>query len=311
MPNDTVDALVVGAGPGGLTAALYLRRFLRNVGVVDAGNSRARRIPESNNYPGFPRGINGEALLERLREQLSNAGGVVRAGTVDTLRLHRDGFIATVGSDEIAARTVVIATGVHNLEPALRGIDEVRRDALLRQCPICDAFEFAGKRMGVIGSDRHGVGEAIFLRHFSDDVTVINAGADARLSDPNRRELERHGIATVDTHAEEVVACDDEGVVLRMGNRETMHFDVLYVAMGTRPRAELATQIGAQLDERGNVVVDAHCQTSVSGVYAVGDIVSALDQLAVAAGHAAIAATAILNRLREAQPATVRPALRG
>ena len=298
-----VDCLVVGAGPAGLTAGLYLRRFLRDVVIVDAGRSRAKQIPESNNYPGFPQGINGEALLARLRDQLAQARGGVSSGTVESLRAREGGFEADVGGERLAARTVVLATGVCNLEPALEGIDAVRRDGLLRQCPICDAYEFAGKRMVVIGGDRHCVREATFLRHYTDDLTVLGTAPEARLSAQQRGELERIGIASDDAYAVAVTECDDKGIALRLSDSTVRRFDVLYSAMGTQPQSQLARQVGARLDEQGNVVVDAHCETNVSGLFAIGDIVSALDQLAVAAGHAAIAATAIHNRLRNASNA--------
>ena len=294
------DCLVVGAGPAGLTAGLYLRRFLRRVVIVDAGNSRARWIPESNNYPGFPNGINGEALLARLREQLLQAEGSVMAGTVDSIRTMSEGFEAEVGGLRVTSRTVVLATGVCNLEPAIEGIDAVRRDGLLRQCPICDAYEFAGKRMVVIGNDHHSVREATFLRHYTDDITVLGTTSETRLSPGQRRELEQRGIASHDAHVVKVTECSDRGVALRLSDATVQRFDVLYSAMGTQPQSQLARQLGARLDEQGNVQTDAHCETNVSGVYAIGDIVSALDQLAVAAGHAAIAATAIHNRLRSA-----------
>jgi thioredoxin reductase (NADPH) len=295
------DCLVIGAGAAGLTAGIYLRRFRRDIVIVDAGNSRARQIPESNNYPGFPKGINGEALLDRLREQLAYAGGEVTAGTVSALRSISGGFVGRVGEAEVTARTVLLATGVCNLEPVIPGIEALRREALLRQCPICDAFEFTGKRMGVIGGDRHCIREAIFLGHFSDDIVVFGASPDARLDEAQREELARHGIENLDAHVREVLHCDSAGVELGMSDGTRQRFDVLYAALGTVPQSKLAVELGAQLDDLGNVIVDAHCQTSVSGAYAAGDIVSALDQLAVAAGHAAIAATAIHNRLREGQ----------
>ena len=294
------DCLVVGAGPAGLTAGLYLRRFLRRVVIVDAGNSRARWIPESNNYPGFPNGINGEALLARLREQLLQAEGSVMAGTVDSIRSTSEGFEAEVGGSRITSRTVVLATGVCNLEPAIEGIDAVRRDGLLRQCPICDAYEFAGRRMVVIGNDHHSVREATFLRHYTDDITVLGTTSETALSSEQRRELEQRGIASHDAHVVKVTECNDRGIALRLSDATVQRFDVLYSAMGSQPQSQLARGLGARLDEQGNVQADSHCETNVSGVYAIGDIVSALDQLAVAAGHAAIAATAIHNRLRGA-----------
>ena len=223
-------------------------------------------------------------------------------GTVEGLDANAEGFRAQIEQGQVLARTVVLATGVCNLEPPLEGIDVVRRDGLLRQCPICDAYEFAGKRMVVIGGDRHCAREAAFLRHYTDDITVIGTAPDAVLSREQRDELERSGIASHDAHAVAVTECDDRGIALRLSDATVHRFDVLYSAMGTQPQSQLARQVGARLDEQGTVVVDEHCETSVNGLYAVGDIVSALDQLAVATGHGAIAATAIHNRLRSAAP---------
>lgn len=293
-----LDCLVVGAGPAGLTAGIYLRRFHRNVVIVDSGDSRAKRIPLSQNYPGFPDGIDGEQLLGRLRRQLLNADGEVHVGTVTALEPEGDVFAARLDGTILRARTLLLAMGIEDREPELAGIGGVRNKGLLRQCPICDAYEFTGRRIGVIGSGAHCVREALFLRHYSEHVVVIDVDAKTRLDDAQRSELEANGVRCVDARASKVAEVDDGGVVLRAGDGSEQWFDVLYAAMGCRPRSRLAADLGVRLDDLGNVVVDAHCHTNVPGVYAAGDVVSALDQIAVATGHAAIAATAIHNRLR-------------
>jgi thioredoxin reductase (NADPH) len=292
-----VECLVVGAGPAGLAAAIYLKRFHRSVRVVDDGDSRALRIPRSHNYPGFPDGIRGSELLERLRRQLTNVQGDVQAASVSAIEARDGGFVAELGGERVVARTVLLATGVCDNEPELPGVDALRERGLLRQCPICDGYEHSGRSIGVIGRGEHGVREALFIRDFSDDVRYVSDGAE--LSDDACRRLALQGVRVLPGRAR--VACPDDrgGVRLVMEAGETHRLDVLYAALGTRPRAHLAAELGARLDDAGNVVVDAHCRTDVEGLYAAGDVVSALDQLAVAAGHAAIAATAIHNALRE------------
>lgn len=297
-----LDCVVVGAGPAGLTAAIYLCRFHREIVIVDAGDSRAKRIPQSNNYPGFPDGINGEALLARLRTQLGHMRGDVHGGTVTALARAGDAFVAQLGGASLRTRTILLATGVQDREPALPGIAELRRKGLLRQCPICDAFEFTGRRIGVIGDDAHCMQEALFLRHYSPHVTILCIGGETRLDEEQRSELAAQGISCVIAQASDVGEAEGGGVIVRMSDGAEHRFDVLYAALGCKPRSELAATLGVALDRRGNVIVDAHCRTSVPGVYAAGDVVSALDQLAVAAGHAAIASTAIHNLLREPPP---------
>ena len=135
---------------------------------------------------------------------------------------------------------------------------------------------------------------------YTDDITVLGTTSETALSSEQRRELEQRGIASHDAHVVKVTECNDRGIALRLSDATVQRFDVLYSAMGSQPQSQLARGLGARLDEQGNVQADPHCETNVSGVYAIGDIVSALDQLAVAAGHAAIAATAIHNRLRGA-----------
>lgn len=288
-----LDCLVVGGGPAGLTAALYLRRFHRRVVLVDEGESRALCIERAHNLPGFPEGLGGRELLERLRRQLEAAGGAVTAGRVSSLAPHpRGGFDAHWRGHHVRARTVLLATGVVDEVPVLPGAAAARRSGRLRQCPICDGHEFRGQRIVVIGASidvPHAQREAAFLAHYSERVHLVGLQPPAEgsalapvpvLPAPLAR-LRRHGEAL------ELVLADG-----------SLHLaDVLYAALGAQPRAALGARLGARRDARGNFIVDAHCATSVPGLYAAGDVVSGLDQLVVAASHGAIAATAIHNGL--------------
>lgn len=293
-----IDCLVVGAGPAGLTASLYLCRFLRNVAVVDAGNSRASRIPRSHNYPGFPEGIAGPALLERLRAQLANNGGKVIHGTV--ARLHKLGekeFVAEVGERTVTARSVLLATGVEDIEPVIAGFEAIKERGLIRYCPVCDGFEFRDKRIGVIGAGEHGVREARFIRNFSSNLSLIDFEAGNDLDRSLEDWLRDHEVALIKGEACRLEVNSQEQPRLRMEDGSHHDFDVLYCALGTRVRSQLAIELGAEHDGQSCLKVNSHLQTSIKGLYAAGDVVSSLDQLAVAIGQAAVAATAIHNNL--------------
>jgi thioredoxin reductase (NADPH) len=297
LPDAVLDCVVVGAGPAGLTAAHYLRRFRRSVAILDAGDSRASRIPRSHNAPAFPGGVRGPALLSRMRRQLAACGVPVTPAGVTAVHDDRDRFVVEAQALSLAARTVILATGVRDVEPGIPGIDDVRSRGLLRQCPICDAFEFREQRIAVIGAGVHGAREALFLRHYSRDVTLYRQPGDARLRDDVVAELHARGVTAVATP---VAAMGVAGgrVILSTEGGERVEADVVYAALGSKPNAALGTMLGASVDDAGNLVVDAHCRTTVAGVYAAGDVVVGLDQIAVAVGHAAIASTAVHNDLR-------------
>ncbi len=292
-----LDTLIIGGGPAGLTAGIYLTRFYRSVQLIDAGQSRAMRIPRSHNYPGFPDGISGPELLERLREQLTRSGAAPVTGTVTRLERGEGSFVAHVGDERIAARTVLLATGIVDREPEIPGYEAICNHELVRFCPICDGFEFSDQVLGVIGRGEHGVREARFIRRFSRDVTLIDIGSEP-LAAPLQEKLSAAGVARVSAVGGELALGDEDPVVrLRLPDGSEHRFDALYCTLGSKVRSQLALDLGAAQDEQHCLKVDAHLQTSLPGLYAAGDVVSSLDQLAVAAGQAAIAATAIHNLL--------------
>jgi thioredoxin reductase (NADPH) len=293
-----IDCLVVGGGPAGLTAAIYLARFRRSVRVVDAGSSRASLIPTSHNYPGFPEGIGGRELLGRLREQARRYGAVLTAGHVNGIDRTQAGFAAICGTDRIEARTVLLATGVMDVEPDLPNLKDAIRSGLVRHCPICDGYEVIDKQVAVIGKGIKGVNEARFIRHYTDKLTLFTLGSQHDISDDDLASLRREGVAIVYERVVEVCAEGGAIVGLKVANGVTYRFETLYSALGCGPRSELARALGAQCDDAGQIVVDEKLRTTVPNVYAAGDVANDLNQIAVGTGHAAIAATAIHNTLR-------------
>ncbi|NUZ07320.1 FAD-dependent oxidoreductase [Piscinibacter koreensis] len=294
---DRTDVVVVGGGPAGLIGATYLARFCRSVRVVDAGRSRAAKIPRSHNYPGFADGIAGADLLASLRAQVERYAIATSVGEVERIEPEGDGFVVTWVDGALRARAVLLATGASDIEPPLPYAAEALRDGALRYCPVCDGFEVVGQAVGVIGDGRPAVNEALYLRDFTDRLTVFMAAGAAGIGDDDRRRLAAAGIGWV---AEPVRSLRlwEQRVTVCHGDAETV-CDSVYSAFGMRVHADLAVRLGAEVDAAGYLATDRHQQTSVPGLYAAGDVASGLNQISVASGGAAIAAAAIHQALRK------------
>lgn len=299
----TIDCAIIGGGPAGLTAGIYLARFRRTVRIIDAGQSRASLIPRSHNYPAFPDGVVGEELLDRLRQQAQRYGAQILRATVDGVVRCDDGlFEVHAGGGPLVARAVLIATGVDDVEPRLPNLGDAIRRGLIRHCPICDGYEVIDRATAVIGHGEKGAREALFIRHFTPKITLFTLNDPEGVPEPLARALARSGIAVV---TESIASVQSEGlrlVGLTTPRSGTFRFDTIYSALGAIARSGVGRALGVRCDAEGLVVADEHLQTSVGGVYAAGDIVAdSLNQISVAIGHAAIASTAIHNRLREAE----------
>ncbi|WP_181705743.1 NAD(P)/FAD-dependent oxidoreductase [Chthonobacter rhizosphaerae] len=298
------DCIVVGGGPGGLIAATYLARYHRTVVVVDAGESRARWIPVSHNTPGFPEGVTGPDLLARLRVQAERYGAYLVDGRIDAITGRAGDFKAVGEGIAVTAPMVVLATGIVDIMPGFADYERAIEAGRLRFCPVCDGFEATEQRVGIVGPPDRALREGRFLRSFTDRVALMRLAEHAPFDADTMGSAERLGLRVVTEPVVDLVH-DLCGMVAvyEGGVRET--FDTLYPAMGNLPRNTLAAALGVACNPVGCVLTDPHQRTSVDGVYAVGDVVNELNQIAVAAGHAAIAATDIHNRLtaRERPPA--------
>ena len=302
MTEDTLDCLIIGGGPAGLTAAIYLARFHLDILVVDDGKGRARSIPCTHNHAGFPDGISGKELLSRMREQAQRYGAEIKEGFVTRLDKTEEGFSANWGSGPVQARSVLLATGVKNRRPPMDEDlhDEALARGLIRYCPICDGYEVTDKKVGVIGSDSHGVAEAVFIRSYTDDVTVIAPDKSLELSPEDQEKLKTARISCVNGPAQAVAV--SEGCIVVETAEGTYAFDSIYPALGSDTHTQLAEQVGARLNEQGCLGVDAHQRTSVAGLYAAGDVVIGLDQISHAMGGGGVAATTIRNDLAKEKP---------
>lgn len=302
MDEPDLDCLIVGGGPAGLTAAIYLARFHLAVTVVDAGGGRAATIPCTRNHAGFPDGISGAELIALMTAQAQRYGAKIAAGRVTRLDRTEGGFVAEWGKGPQSARSVLLATGVANRRPA---IDEALHDdalarGLIRYCPICDGYEVTDKKVGVIGTGGNGVAEAAFLRAYTADVTLIAPDGAHDLAEEDRAKAVAHGVRLIDGPCRVSGMGED---TITVAAADGLHvFASVYPALGSDVHSELAGQIGVSVSgESACILVDAHQRTNVPGVYAAGDVVLGLDQISHAMGEGGVAATTIRNDLAKAR----------
>jgi thioredoxin reductase (NADPH) len=295
------DVIVVGGGPAGLTAAIYLARFHLRTLVLDAGGGRARSIPLSRNHAGYPDGIAGTDLVDRMRRQAEMYGAAIRPARATGLERTDDGFVVVAGGRH-AAHVVLLATGVTNTRPRM---DDALHDAALaagrlRYCPVCDGFEVTDRRVGVVGTAARGTKEAIFLRGYTADVTLIAPDGAHDLDAGDRATLAVAGIALVDA-VDLRFALGDSSIDVATDDG-VLRFDSVYPALGSAIHSDLARAAGARTEAVGCIIVDAHQRTSVPGLYAAGDVVLGLDQISHAMGEGGVAATTIRNDLAAGKP---------
>jgi thioredoxin reductase (NADPH) len=298
MADDVLDCLVIGGGAAGLTAAVYFGRYRRRVLVLDAGQSRLAGIPRTRNVPGFPDGIEGPELWRRMQQHVACYQVPTVLTEVRQLQRGDDGvFVAHSPDGSWRARFVLLATGARDVEPAVDGLQDGLRAGHVRFCPVCDGFETQGQRVAVLGRAGHGLRESLFVANFGNHVTWLAMATQDEVDPAQLDRLRAAGVRIADSPPTSIACGQGCGVRVQLQDGQFLEFDTLYPALGLHHACDLGTALGARSQPDGQLEVDAHQQTTVDGLYAAGDVAVDLNQISVAAGHAAIAATAIHNRL--------------
>lgn len=297
------DCIIIGGGPAGLTAAIYLSRYHLKIRLFDCGSSRAALIPCTHNHAGYPEGISGLDLLAAMRAQAEKYGTVREAAKVTGLRPMENGFAVRIGERELPTRAVLLATGVVNHRPPMPDAlhDAALAQGRIRYCPVCDGYEVTDRRVAVYGTGEHGAREALFVRSFTRDVTLI-APDRHDLPPEQLAQLAAADVTLVDGPATEWAMAMDDGQLALSTPTGRLAFDSLYPALGSHIRSELAVEAGARADESGCLEVDDHQRTSLPGLFAAGDVAKGLDQISHAMGEAGVAATTIRNMLNAETP---------
>jgi thioredoxin reductase (NADPH) len=314
------DALIVGGGFAGLSAAIYLTRNHTATLVVDSGHSMAVWEPAVQNYLGFPEAISGSALLERGRMQAARFGAEFVQDEVLSARVangsgsgssarsnsagshsagsHSDGFEVLGQIGRYRARRLLIATGLTHLPPEIPGVRECLGKSLFF-CKDCDAFRAQGGRLVIIGRNNEAAEYALAMLRFSPHVSIALNGQSPHWDATHQAWLEEYAISVRQERIVEVQHDDGQLRALGFESGGWLAVDFAFTTRGDVYHTRLAKSVGAALDEAGEIIVDRHMRASVPGLYAAGCVTPANCQMVIAAGQGAIAGQAINRDLFE------------
>lgn len=304
MSEQLYDCIVIGAGPAGLSAALFLARYRRR--ALTFHHNSPRNI-YSHGVHGFlgHHGVLPADLLARGREEVTRHGGLIIEGCVTKVeRVADEHFRVSTGGDALVGQTsdsrrLLLATGLRDLTPDCPGFRDFY-GATVHHCPDCDGFEVTGKRVAVLGRGKSAVAFTLRLLTWTDNLTLITNGDPGDMTDEHRAKLAALNIPVTD---QRIAKLEGDVETMRLGSVRfddgaSQASDALFFNLGTEPASNLHEMLGCRLDEEcGLVWVDEEEQTSVPGIYAAGDITPYSQLAVVAAAEGAVAAIHIHKSL--------------
>ena len=282
-----VDVVIIGAGPAGISAALYAKRANKNVLVIYNGESNLEKVEKIDNYYGFENGITGKELYEAGIRQAKNLGVEVKEEEVLNLELTLDGFAVKTVDNVYEAKTCIIATGNKKLRPNIDGIVEFEGKGV-SYCAICDGFFYRKKNVVVIGNGKFAVSEAKDLENVVGNVKILTNGEN---------------MAT-DTYFEVVnkkiskIVGDEKVKFIEFTDGTTLETDGVFVALGEAGGSDFAKKLGVVLD-KDNIKVDENMATNINGLYSCGNTNGGLLQVCKAVHEGAVAGLSAVNYLNE------------
>ena len=290
------DTIIIGAGPAGMTAALYAARSNLKVALLEAGipGGQMNNTADVENYPGYAL-ISGPELAEKMFEPLENLGVEHVFGHVQRIEDQGD-FKKVITEDEVyESKTVIIATGAFHRQLNVPGEAEFNSRGV-SYCAVCDGAFFRDEDLLVVGGGDSAVEEAIFLTQFAKSVTIVHRRDQLRAQKVLQdRAFANEKISFVWDSVVEAIHGDERKVTgvtfknIKTGETSQADFGGIFIYVGLDPVSEFVADLGIR-DESGGSVTDDHMKTSVAGIYAIGDVRQKdLRQITTAVGDGAIA----------------------
>lgn len=293
------DCIIIGGGPAGLTAATYLLRFRRSVLIIDKNDARLKLAPCIRNLIGYSNGISGLRLLKKIKAQAAKYKPTEVTGFASVAR-NKKNLDVLVNGQLYTSKYVILATGVKDRQPSNVDFASLCKLGVLAYCPICDGFDHRNKKIAVLIDSNAGFKKVNFLTDFSDLIHAI-AIKKFKISAGNRKLMDERSVPIyqnklIDLNFDSAT----KKLVISLQGGKDLKFDLAYVELGLRvPKFAIKNLRGLRRTEGGRLLVNKHQQTSIKGLFAIGDCTNSLAQISVAVGEAAIAATAIHNELRK------------
>jgi thioredoxin reductase len=291
--SDSYDVTIVGGGPAGLTAALFLARYLHSVVLIDSHDPRNWEARGINGYLGL-HGITPPELRERGRAEATRYGAALVDGCVSTVRREEEErFVTTLeGGRTLTSQRLLLAIGIKDVWPQVPGLDRCYGQTV-HHCPDCDGHEARDKCTVVIASGRSAAGMALSLTTWTRDITICTNGKPAGIEPRVRAKLDALKIAVVEQRLVRLKSDGAEVRALMLEDSTVIECERVFFAIGHYPADDLGVQLGCKRDDEGLIVVDDMHRTSVRNVFAAGDITPGPHLAIAAAGGGAVAALAI------------------
>jgi thioredoxin reductase (NADPH) len=297
------EVIVVGGGIAGLSAAIYLGRAERDTLIIDSDKSMARWEPDVQNYLGFPEGVSGEDLIKRGREQAQHYHAKIVQDEVEQAEIQTGVFLLKARRDTYAARRLLIATGIYHIPPEIEGVTECLGHSMFF-CKDCDGFRVRGKQIAIYGWTNEAVEYALAMLFYSSSVFIVTNGKKPKWDKQHASWIEEYKIPVF---LQSIARVEREKCQVRSLNLDDgfeLKIDALFTTRGDVYFNKLAQNLGAALDEDGQIIVDLGLRTTVKGLYAAGCVTPANCQMIIAAGQGATAAQSINRDLHEESLAT-------
>jgi thioredoxin reductase (NADPH) len=295
MSGRVYDCIIIGAGPGGLQAAIYLGRYNRDVLLLDRSGGRTRHARHIENVLTH-RQIAGSEIIERGMEQARSFNARIERETVDSVR-KEEFFLVSSGQADYRSRYVIVSSGVYDILPPLRNVPRFL-GAGYYTCIDCDGYKTTGKRVVVLGNRLEAVNLALAMQKmFTRDITFIPCGF--ALPESAAEVLEEEGISVV---ADEPagIAGDERVTGVELAKGGTIPCEAVMASFGMKLNDGFLAGLKLKRDAEGfKYVVNASYESSLRGLYIVGPLNTGQDQVVIAAGEGAVAAIDINKRLLE------------
>ena len=292
------DIIIIGAGPGGLTAGIYAgRQGTKNLIIDrDLAGGLGREVPEMENYPGYDN-ISGLELIEKMKQQATKNCELKEMEEVTEIIRTDDEYRFTVktSKDEYQTKSIILATGSSHRHLEAKGEEEFKGKGV-SYCATCDGFFFQGRDIVMVGGGNSALQEALYLNNLGANVTVIHRRDEFRAQKHLQNQIKEAGINTIMNATVEEIKGEMlvESVILKdtqTGELTELPINGIFISVGYIPHIELASQLGVELDESGHIITDKNQKTNIDYVYAIGDVCVGLKQWVVACGEGAVAAT--------------------